>query len=869
MFFKKVLFILLTTLLIPVMAKDYIKTISFKDGRVRIVSSSNFPPRPKIGLVLSGGGSRGFSHVGVLKVLEKYGITPDFIVGTSIGSVVGGLFAAGYPAEEIEKKVKSIAWKNIFRDAPNRMALFPDQKTDQDRYLASIRLVGLKPVIPNAVTPGQRVLSLLSDLFLMAPYQVKNSYDDLGIPFRTVATDILTGKMITLDHAATINGSLAVPLLFAPVPWDSLLLVDGGIKANLPVSVAKKAGMDVIIASDVTAVLRTRDQIKAPWEVADQVTTIMTDHNNLKEYKDVDVLILPKIPKVTNTDFSRIDTMIAAGEQAAQKVIQQVFHKEEKFEDLCTDWMPVTKVSVFGAKPVFPFQDKLKAMGDTLSLLTLSNRMERWLHTGRYQAIRAHYDSSHGAISLTFVPFPRVDSIAVAGNRHISSGELLSLLGTIPGRRLNSAILKQDLFRIVNAYRKKGYSLMSITSVKLDGTNGLLKISIDEGALERVVVKGNTITRDYVILREFPFKRGHVFNWLEIKKSIENVYASQLFSRVNVDVKRKGQLATLIVHVQEKPPVRFQIGGKGDVDRQFQGYFELADENFLGRGVKAGIRARLGLRDGILALITRSDRIFTSNYTFSARSYFSWEVNPIRFNTPFPARYREERIGLRLRLGRQIRRVGQLAGEIRWERVSDFESEGRFTALKPLELRVLALSSISDHRNRIDFPTRGINNYWYWESGNSRGPGRSNTYSKIFLNLEGYYSVFNQSTTAHVRFRIGVADNNTPFSEQFRMGGQDGFFGLLKNQLYGRQMLAVSLEYRYRLPLKGPGIYLSYRYDLGGIWKQSSFDFDSNDFFSANGIGIGLRTLVGPLRLAWGKTSLGQKELYLSFGYNY
>ncbi len=855
------------------MAQDYTKQIDFSSGQVRITSSGNFPSRPKIGLVLSGGGSRGFSHVGVLKVLEKYGIVPDFIVGTSIGSVVGGLYAAGYPAGEIEQKVKSISWKNIFQDAPSRIALFPEQKIDQDRYLASIRLDGLTPVIPNAVTPGQRVLSILSDLFLMAPYQVKDNYDDLHIPFRTVATDILTGRMVTLSRgnlAATINGSLAVPLLFAPVPMDSMLLVDGGIKSNLPVSVAKKAGMDVIIASDVTAVLRSRDQINAPWEVADQVTTIMTDHNNLREYKDVDVLILPQIPKVTNTDFSKIDTMIAAGEHAARKVIQQVFQKENTFEEVCTDWLKVEHVSVFGARPNFPFQQKLQAMSDTLSLLALSNRMERWMKTGRYKSIRAHYDSTTALMQLSFIPFAQVDTIAISGNEHISAKELISLFGTSAGHRLNGATLKDDLFRLVSTYRKKGYSLMTITRVALGGTDGVLSIKIDEGAIDNVSVLGNKITRPYVILREFPFKRGHVFNWLEIKKSIENVYANQLFGRVNVDVKRKGRMAALIVHVVEKPSVRFQIGGKGDMDRQFQGYFEIADENFLGRGIKAGLSARLGLRDGELALFNRSDRIFTSNYTFSARSYFSWEVNPVNFNTTQPGRYREERLGVRLRLGRQIRRVGQLAAEIRWERVTDIKSEGRFVPIDPLELRVFALSSISDHRNRIDFPTKGINNYWYWESGSSALLNSQEAYSKIFLNLEGYYSTRDDAHTAHVRFRIGLADNSTPFSEQFRIGGQDDFFGLLKNQLFGRQMLAVSLEYRYRLHLwKAANIYLSYRYDLGGIWENSASAFKRDDFFSGNGISLGLQTLAGPLRVAWGKSSIGQKEVYLSFGYSY
>ncbi|KAA3615022.1 MAG: hypothetical protein D8M58_11260 [Calditrichaeota bacterium] len=857
-------------------AQEYSSEIVFENGKVSSIESSNLQQKPKIALVLSGGGSRGISHIGVIKVLDSLGIVPDLIVGTSIGGVVGGLYAAGYSPAEIKNITESINWVDIFSDNPQRTSLFLGQKSEQDRYLLSLRLQDFKPYIPNAVTPGQKVLNILSDLFLMAPYQVKDDFDDLKIPFRSVATDIVSGNMCVIKDgniAEALNGSLAVPLLFSPVSRDGMLLVDGGIKANLPVGVAMDMNMDVIIASDVSATLRSRDQIKAPWEVADQVTTIMTDQNNLKEHKNVDVLVLPKIPKVTNTDFSKIDSMILAGKMAMELKIASLQEKLNNWNHHSLQSFEIDEVNI--SKPGRLINAGLGLERDAngkkhVSKSLISDSLKKWIDRGFFKKISSNLDSTGTVLNFDFIQFGKVDSIQISGNNHITSSELLDSIKTKKGIALNSQTLKNDLSKVLSIYRKQGFSLMNFDKVFFNEDTGILLFEINEGIIKNISVEGNEKSEDFLILREFALQKNDAFNWLSVKKGIDNVYASSLYSRVSVDIKRNGHTADLVIGVNEKPSIRFQIGGKADIERNFQGYMELADENFLGKGVKIKLQTRLGVNDGLLGFSFRNDRIFTSFLTFAAQSYFTWEINPFKKGTPQNGKYREERLGIKLQVGQQLARIGQLVGEVRIERVKDFRLEGDFTKPKNFELRAFALHSITDKRDRIDFPTKGIFNHWAWENGNSFLLNSQESYTKILLNLEGYYRLFNIDHIGHIRFLMGLGDESLPFSENFRVGGLDSFYGLLENELFGKQIVIMNFEYRYKLPVKIiSDTYASVRYDFGSVLQSPDLVVNSEDFFSGIGANIGIDTFLGPLFVGWGKTSLGRKSLYLSLGFSY
>ncbi|MBI3786869.1 MAG: patatin-like phospholipase family protein, partial [Ignavibacteriales bacterium] len=230
--------------------------------------------RPKVALVLSGGGARGVAAIGVLKALEKLEIPVDFIAGTSVGSIVGGLYASGYSTQQLQRMVDTTNWNEVlsFNDDARRSDLFLDQKQAKDRSILTVRFEKLQPIIPQSFSTGQRLTNFLNLLALQGIYHPNPSFDNLRIPFRAVTTDLVSGKMIVIDKgdlAEAMRASMSVPLLFSPVARDdSTRLLDGGLISNIPVDVARDWGADIVIAVDVTSPLRPAANLGAPWEIA-------------------------------------------------------------------------------------------------------------------------------------------------------------------------------------------------------------------------------------------------------------------------------------------------------------------------------------------------------------------------------------------------------------------------------------------------------------------------------------------------------------------------------------------------------------------------------------------------------------------------
>jgi len=211
--------------------------------------------RPRIGLVLSGGGARGMAHVGVLQILEELKIPIDCVSGTSMGAIVGGLYAAGMSPAEMEKLVTSMEWNQAFRDRPPPNELAFRRKRDAADYLINFDL-GYKDggfTIPKGLLQGQNLNLILKSLLLHT--EDTTDFDKLNIPFRAVATDIETGEAVILDKGELVRAlraSMSIPALFAPVEIDGRLLVDGGVANNLPIDIARQMGADIVIVVDIS-----------------------------------------------------------------------------------------------------------------------------------------------------------------------------------------------------------------------------------------------------------------------------------------------------------------------------------------------------------------------------------------------------------------------------------------------------------------------------------------------------------------------------------------------------------------------------------------------------------------------------------------
>lgn len=285
--------------------------------------------RPKVGVVLSGGGAKGFSHIGALKVLEEAGIPVDYITGTSMGAIVGGLYAIGYDAHTIDSLVKEQDWRYLLSDEIHRENRPSSLKENQEGYLLSlpyelkIKEKRGKVRLPPGMISGQNIYGLFQNLTI--GYQDTMNFNHLPIPFACVAADSRSGKEVVLREgilSEAMRASMAIPGMFSPVEKDSMLLIDGGIINNFPVDVVRKMGADIVIGiffpHDYKSIEKNRGTV---IEVIEQLGLFIGEEKRKMNIADTDILITPDLHPYKMMDFenSAIDSIIQRGEQAARE----------------------------------------------------------------------------------------------------------------------------------------------------------------------------------------------------------------------------------------------------------------------------------------------------------------------------------------------------------------------------------------------------------------------------------------------------------------------------------------------------------------------------------------------------------------------
>ena len=281
--------------------------------------------RPKIGLVLGGGGARGAAHIGVIRKLEELNIPIDYVAGTSMGSLVGALYATGMDAEELDRTIASLDWEDLFNDNTRRADRPFRRKRDDDLNLYGPKLgIGKdSSLLPRGAISGQKISFLFESL--VGDRVLVSDFDDLPVPFRAVAADIATGQAVVLDSgnlALAMRSSMSVPGLFDPVELDDHLLVDGGIANNLPVNVVRAMGADRLIVVDVGSPLTPRDELNNLVSVVGQMSALLIRNNieaQLATLTEGDVLIRPELVDVTATDFDKSGEAVEIGYRAADE----------------------------------------------------------------------------------------------------------------------------------------------------------------------------------------------------------------------------------------------------------------------------------------------------------------------------------------------------------------------------------------------------------------------------------------------------------------------------------------------------------------------------------------------------------------------
>ncbi len=364
-------------------------------GRVLSAGQTEQARRPRIGLVLSGGGALGLAHVGVLKVLEEMHVGVDCVAGTSMGAIIGGLYAAGYSPGEIEALALRLDWRELLQDRPDRRRLPFRRKVDDLTYLSRFE-VGYSDgrlKTPSGLVLGHKLGLELA--MLTSRVAAVTAFDDLPLPFRAVATDLDTGAMVVLDHgslAEALRASMAIPGVFAPARIDGRVLVDGGLVRNLPVDVARAMGAEVVIAVDLGEPLSAQASPESLEGVMGRTSAMMTRLNVEKVLPEVDVLVKPSVTEVGMLDFTEAAEIMPQGEVAAREHVQEL-------RDLAIE-------------------------GDEWEAFLARQR--------------------RGAVPLM------VDEVAVSAGDAVSSPRLSRLVKTRPGAALDEETLRADVARVYN-----------------------------------------------------------------------------------------------------------------------------------------------------------------------------------------------------------------------------------------------------------------------------------------------------------------------------------------------------------------------------------------------------------------------------------
>ncbi len=650
--------------------------------------------RPKIALVLSGGGARGITHVGVLKALEKYHIPIDLIVGTSIGSLVGGLYASGYSTEQLQTLVDTTNWAAVlsFVDEADRTDLFVGQKQAADRNLLTIRFDGFTPVIPSALSNGQRLTTFINQLTLQGIYHPNHSFDDLKIPFRAVSTDLVSGRRTVLasgNLAEALRASISIPLLYSSVKRDSMELTDGGLISNIPVEVARDMNMDIVIAVDVSSPLRTARQLNAPWEIADQIINIMAQLPNRQSLEKATIVIKPDLEGHLATDFSDLDSLIFKGEEAAVAKMPALLDSIQKKQaadylsrpDVDQVSFKISDVSFQGSELPQNIKADLAGLATRkrVTIELIKEKVSSLYSRGNYKDTYAEIDLHDSTASVKFVniPNPEILSVEVTGDSVIAKEELLPFISQLKNKPVNSDSTLGALNDILALYRDRGYSLARIRSVQLDSAQGVLRIAIDEGVIYHMSVEGTTKSRDWVIWRELPFTVGDIFTVSNAQQAIANLMATNLFDQVLIDIRYVGDKAEIVIKATEKKSELAGVGLRIDSERGVQPSVEVRDENFLGTATELGAYFGGGLRNRTYLLEFKANRIFNSYYTFDLNSFYDLKdiytyandptvQSPTSFNRVRIGEYRQIDDGGSFSLGSRLSGLVLLQRNIVW-----------------------------------------------------------------------------------------------------------------------------------------------------------------------------------------------------------
>ena len=454
--------------------------------------------KQKVGLVLSGGGIKGFGHLGTLYMIDSLNIPIDFISGTSIGAISAALYATGHSAYEIDKIASETEWEEIFGQTRKRDELYYFQKKDNSKFQLNFSLQGFTPTSPMSLSDGQYSYEHLLNLF--SNYVIVKSYDDLIIPFRCNATDIITGKEVIFDKGSiprALRISTSIPTIFRPIEYYDKLLVDGGLINNLPVNLAENLGAEYIIASSVMSGNKTKDEIVDVFNIVGKIIDLYGYENEYINSLKADILVTPQLNDINSIDFNIADVikMKQEGKKAAYKNINKFLYLENKAGDLINlasinqDTIKIDSLILSEDMREDSLIKKIFSGKKELSKNQITDNIIKIRRNQMYYNIYSKYKKNITSQSYDLYLYGIrnkpifINEIEVVGNKKITKEEILNMLSLEINKSLNTKKLNDGIKEIYNTDR---FEYINYDIINIDEENSKLILNIKESENKRL-----------------------------------------------------------------------------------------------------------------------------------------------------------------------------------------------------------------------------------------------------------------------------------------------------------------------------------------------------------------------------------------------
>ncbi|KAA3657164.1 MAG: hypothetical protein DWQ10_13890 [Calditrichaeota bacterium] len=780
--------------------------------------------RPKIGLVLSGGGARGFAHIGALKMLDSLQIPIDYIVGASMGGIAGALYSIGYNGHDLEHLVQKTDWNEIFSDIPRRTELPYFVRKETGRYQLVLGLDGVKPVMPSGIIYGQKVSLLFSSLTF--PYESVTDFNKLPIPYRCVAVDLVTGNQVILKSgslAKAMRATMAIPTVFTPIEYGDSLLIDGGFSNNLPINVAKEMGADIVIAVDVESPLKKRKQLNTVLSVLEQTIGLLGLEQRRRNEKLIDILIRPDLDAFTPADFDddQIRKIIQRGHTAARAKVGQLINLKEKY---------------------------------------LLNRMQE-----------------PGVLDLAY-KHPKIHDLKITGHTALPFSFIYEQLKMKPTDRLDVSFLQE---RFAEMKASGFFEKLSYEIVPLSKNDVRLIIHVKEKQKPQIFgisIDGNTSLPFKFIYQLLGIKPGDRLDTEALNSRIMEMYGLGYFEYIKYEIEPIGEnRVRLNLEIKELPSQRMRVGLRYDDFHKLVGVVNVLGVNWLIPGLRFEEELQFA------GLVNYNSKIYYPTRTITMPVYpllkFGFKDIPTNIydggSGDLIASYKDRSSHFGVGAGLLFKKCFNAEIEYQHEYMNvtpniAFSDPAMFPTWKH-ELRKVQASMTIDKLDDVLLPRNGFDFRSSYEG--SFKELQSDLDYTLFATSANIYHTLRQRHTTRL-FGYWGTTRSVPIYKFLNMGRPDTFIGLDYDQLYGTQMGIVRFDYRYQ---HKKDIFFKL---IANMAFDMQYDTGPTTLYPYNvtgyGVGVKLLSLVGPIEVIFSrgdKVFVGERKkqnlVYFVLGYKF